>query len=105
MGDGRYNLAINLLDTDEFYDLEQDPHEIEDPSLADVRDRLQDALLAQMDRSRDPFRAPQWGIRTWRNARELFYWSGTNRKLPDGFPFSTMVMSSPVTIMLNWITK
>lgn len=91
MVDGRYKLVINLLDTDELYDLQQDPGEminrIEDESLAEVRDRLHDAILDEMDRTRDPFRTPLWGIRPWRKARELFYWGGTNRNPPNGFPF------------------
>lgn len=91
MVDDRYKLVINLLDTDEFYDLQSDPGEmtnlIDEPATAEARDRLHDAILAEMDRSRDPFRSPLWGIRTWRQAREVFYWGGTNRNPPKGFPF------------------
>src|SRR5690606_12320004 len=50
---GRYKLVLNLMDRDEVYDLEADPHElvnrIDDADLAPVRDRLHDALLAWMD--------------------------------------------------------
>ena len=95
--DGRYKLAINLLDTDELYDLQDDPGEmtnrIEDPALAEVRDRLHDALLAEMDRSRDPFRSPHWGIRPWRRASEIYFWGGTNRRPPEGFPFESKPLS------------
>lgn len=91
MVDVRYKLVINLLDTDELYDLQEDPGEmtnrIEDQSLVAVRDQLHDAILTEMDRSRDPFRSPLWGIRSWRKAREVFYWGGTNRNPPSGFPF------------------
>ena len=88
--DGRYKLAINLMDTDEFYDLEDDPIEtqnrINDPKYTAVRDQLHDVLLAEMDRIRDPFRSFHWGDRTWRRARSASY-KGPNRKRPEGFPF------------------
>lgn len=91
MFDGRYKLVINLLDGDELYDLQDDPGEIsnrvDDPALAAVRDWLHDAILNEMDRSRDPFRSPLWGMRTWRKARDIFYWGGINRNPPEGFPF------------------
>lgn len=91
MVDGRYKLSINLLDTDELYDLETDPAEmnnrIDDLTLAPIRDRLHDALLAEMDRCRDPFRSSHWGNRAWRQAGEMYFWGGTNRKPPQGFPF------------------
>lgn len=89
--DERYKLVINLLDTDELYDLENDPYEmfnlIDDPSLGNVRVRLHEMLLEEMDRIRDPFRSPHWGLRPWRSARNVFYWGGANRKPPAGFPF------------------
>ncbi|MEM6281683.1 MAG: sulfatase-like hydrolase/transferase [Chloroflexota bacterium] len=89
--DGRYKLAVNLLDTDELYDMQSDPYEmtnrIYDPALADVRARLHDALLDEMDRIRDPFRTPLWGIRPWRKARQVFYRGGENRPPSPGFPF------------------
>jgi uncharacterized sulfatase len=69
--DGRYKLAISLLDTDELYDLETDPHElhnrIDDAGYAGVRDRLHDAVLDWMNQTRDPLRGPQWGRRVWRD--------------------------------------
>jgi uncharacterized sulfatase len=68
--DGRFKLVINLLTTDEFYDLQEDPHElvnrIEDPACTDVRDRLHDRLIDWMNRSRDPFRGYYWLNRPWR---------------------------------------
>ncbi len=89
--DGRYKLSINLFDRDEFYDLREDPHELQ--NLIDVadhqetRDRLHDALLAEMDRVRDPFRSFRWGDRPWRSARRIFYRGGKNRGKPEGFEF------------------
>jgi uncharacterized sulfatase len=88
--DGRFKLAINLFESDEFYDLREDPHElhnlIDGPDHAEVRDRLHDALLAEMDRIRDPFRSFRWGDRSWRSARRIFY-RGENRPRPEGFTF------------------
>jgi len=89
--DGRYKLAVNLFETDEFYDLAEDPCEmtnrIDSAACADIRDRLHDALLAEMDRIRDPFRSFRWGDRAWRSVREAFYVTGTDRPSPQGFPF------------------
>ena len=89
--DERFKLAVNLFETDEFYDLENDPYEmqnlISDSCHADDRDRLHDALLDEMDRTRDPFRSYRWGNRTWRSVREPFYSDRVGRRRPDGFPF------------------
>ena len=58
--DGRFKLVINLMGTDEFYDLREDPQEMEnliqDPSLRTHRERLHQALLDNMYDTRDPFR-------------------------------------------------
>ena len=69
--DGRYKLAVHLLDdTDEFYDLESDPYEMDNLIYSEKykaeRDRLHDALLLNMDVTRDPFRGYQWETRKWR---------------------------------------
>jgi uncharacterized sulfatase len=68
--DGRYKLVLNLLTSDELYDLQTDPWEcinrINDSALAAVRDRLHDALLDWMNRTRDPFRGYAWRCRPWR---------------------------------------
>ncbi len=66
----RYKLVINLLDTDEFYDLEKDPYEvnnlINNEEYAEERNKLHDILLEEMNRVRDPYRGYQWGCRLWR---------------------------------------
>jgi uncharacterized sulfatase len=89
--DGRYKLSINLFDTDELYDLREDPEErhnlIRDPGHQAPRDRLHDAVLAQMDHIRDPFRSFRWGDRPWRTVRRIFYHGGERRNKPEGFPF------------------
>jgi uncharacterized sulfatase len=89
--DGRYKLIINLFETDELYDLRDDPYEmknrLDDRRLAAERDRLHDWLLTEMDRIRDPFRSFRWGHRPWRQVREEFYIGGRQRARPKGFPF------------------
>jgi uncharacterized sulfatase len=68
--DGRYKLSVNLMTSDELYDLESDPDEmnnlIDSQAHADIRNRLHDKLLDWMDTSRDPFRGYYWGRRAWR---------------------------------------
>jgi uncharacterized sulfatase len=86
---GRYKLVINLLTSDELYDLEADPAEvrnlIEDGEHGAARDRLHDALLDWMYEKRDPFRGYYWERRPWRAARQLG-WTGRFRPRPaDGF--------------------
>lgn len=69
--DGRYKMAINLLQTDELYDLANDPWEVEnlidsdDPVHRAARERLHAAILAWMDGTNDPFYAPEWHDRHW----------------------------------------
>ena len=84
--DGRFKLVINLLSTDEFYDLQQDPQEmtnlIESRTHTGARDRLHTAILEWMNRTRDPFRGPYWERRPWQPKRTL-HWSGHTRPRPD----------------------
>lgn len=83
--DGRYKLAINLLDTDELYDLKLDPLErvnrIADPACRTVRDRLQDEIVSWMNRTRDPLRGPHWLRRPW-SSRDGSTWGGPTRPRP-----------------------
>ena len=68
--DGRYKLTINLVTTDELYDLQTDPSEmnnlIDSKEHAALRNELHDQLLNWMNVSRDPFRGYYWGRRAWR---------------------------------------
>ena len=68
--DGRYELVIHLLDTDEFYDTLTDPYEVEnridDPACARIRDQLHDRILDHMNATRDLYRGYQWACRPWR---------------------------------------
>ena len=72
--DGRYKLSVNLLDTDELYDTETDPSEVDNlidsPEHADVRNTLHDILLEHMDETRDLYRGYQWAVRPWRKDRK-----------------------------------
>lgn len=66
----RYKLVIHLLDSDEFYDLSEDPYEvnnlIDDESYAKQRNDLHDKLLDHMNQTRDLYRGYQWETRPWR---------------------------------------
>lgn len=63
-------LVVNLLESDELYDLERDPEEltnrIDDPEYTEVRDALHDELLARMNETDDPFDGDVWRNREWR---------------------------------------
>ncbi len=65
-----WKLSINLFDSDEFYDLQNDPDEainlIHDSLVAGIRNQLHAQLLAWQDDTRDVFRGPVWGQRPWR---------------------------------------
>jgi len=82
-------LVVNLLHTDELYDLERDPGEvnnlIDHPDYARARDLLHDQLLNWMYARRDPFRGPVWERRLWRYSRR-YQWKGSFRPRPaDGY--------------------
>ena len=86
---GHYKLVINLLHTDELYDLKEDPAEVNNliahPDYAGIQDRLHDRLLDWMYEKRDPFRGPCWERRPWRSTRR-FQWKGKFRPRPaDGY--------------------
>ncbi|WP_262177934.1 sulfatase-like hydrolase/transferase [Haloarcula laminariae] len=54
----RYKYVFNAPDTDELYDLDADPHELQNlvdhPDYGDVRSRLRDRLAGWMDATDDP---------------------------------------------------
>jgi len=69
--DGQHKLVVNLLTSDELYDLTTDPYEldnlIDSPLHAQIRNDLHDKLIDWMNRGRDPFRGYYWLNRPWRN--------------------------------------
>ena len=79
--DGRYKLSINLLSTDELYDLENDPQEmrnlIDANSHSGIRNELHDRILEWMNRTRDPFRGFCWERRPWRTDASPASWKYT----------------------------
>ena len=80
--DGRYKLVVNLLTSDELYDLEADPHEMKNLSgsgaHAAIRNALHDRLLDWMNRTRDPFRGYCWERRPWRGDARAATWRYTS---------------------------
>ncbi len=80
-----YKLCINLLDTDELYDLKKDPDElvnlIDSPEYAAIRDELHDKILQWMSESRDCFRGYHWENRPWRKdvPEQTFHYTGNKR--------------------------
>ena len=83
--DGRYKLVINLLTSDEFYDMDNDPYEmknlINDRSHAKIRDDMHDRLIERMNQSSDPFRGYYWYCRPWRKgSKASFSFTGYTRQ-------------------------
>ncbi|MHA2344709.1 MAG: sulfatase/phosphatase domain-containing protein, partial [Candidatus Hodarchaeales archaeon] len=76
----RYKLVVNLLTSDELYDLQEDPYEMH--NLIDskqlnhqkIRNRLHDHLLDWMNETRDPFRGYYWETRPWRKDSRTQTW-------------------------------
>jgi uncharacterized sulfatase len=84
-----YKLVINLLYTDELYDLNEDPAEVNNliahPDYADIRNRLHDRLLDKMQEDLDTFRGPCWERRPWRDSTRFPWAGGTNPLAADGY--------------------
>lgn len=89
--DGKHKLVINLIDSDELYDLEKDPEEmvnlIGSAEYAEVRNHLHDRLLQWINDSRDPFRGYCWECRPWRTDRVARWdWTEkTRQREEDGY--------------------
>lgn len=79
--DGSHKLVINLLTSDELYDLEEDPYElnnlIDAPGYFAIRNALHDRLLEWMNLTRDPFRGYYWQRRPWRTDAPEASWAYT----------------------------
>lgn len=86
--DGRYKLVVNLLSSDEFYDLKSDPYEIDnriyDAAFNAEKDRLLHAIVDEMNRTRDVFRGYIWSDRDWHTPIDKsFYGEGMTRQRSD----------------------
>jgi uncharacterized sulfatase len=79
--DGRCKLAVNLLSSDELYDLETDPQEMQNlirsAAHVEIRDSLHDRLLDWMNETRDPLRGYYWERRPWRASARPATWDYT----------------------------
>ena len=86
---GDYKLVINLMTSDELYDLNADPAElnnlISDQNFEHIRDSLHDALLSWMHTRRDPFRSPYWQRRPWRDSKTYGWWGHFRHPPADGY--------------------
>ena len=75
--DGHFKLVIHLCDTDEFYNMDQDPDEVENlidaEAYAEDRNRLHDRLLEHMNETRDVYRGYQWAVRPWRKEKRALW--------------------------------
>lgn len=83
--DGRYKLSLNLMGTDELYDLKEDAGEMvnridwTDEETMAVKKRLHEAILQNMYETRDPFRGYYWEERPWNPITENKTWE--NRRM------------------------
>lgn len=79
--DGTYKLVINLLTTDELYDLNKDPSEMNNlincHDYVEIRNSLHNKLLDWMNDTRDPFRGYYWERRPWREDASPATWDYT----------------------------
>ena len=71
--DGRYKLTVNVMSTDELYDVQSDPGEmvnlIDSAEHKAVRNGLHDRLIQWMYETRDPLRGYYWERRAWRKEK------------------------------------
>lgn len=76
--DGRYKLVINLMTSDELYDLETDQQEmknlIDEQEYNTIKKQLHQAILNNMSETRDPFRGYYWEDRPWNRILEYKTW-------------------------------
>lgn len=76
-----YKLVINLLTTDEFYDLINDPfemkNEINNPIYDTIKREMHQKLLDWQNETRDPYRGYYWANRPWNPLTDLVNWDFT----------------------------
>jgi uncharacterized sulfatase len=79
--DGRYKLILNLLTSDELYDLQEDPQEMKNliskSEYSSIRKDLHQKILSWMNETRDPFRGYYWENRPWNEDSKPPTWSCT----------------------------
>lgn len=77
----KYKLVINLLTSDEFYDLEKDPYEMVNEINNDFYDKVKKdmhkKLLDWQNETRDPYRGYYWAKRSWNSFDDLVSWDYT----------------------------
>ncbi|MEM7334270.1 MAG: sulfatase-like hydrolase/transferase [Chloroflexota bacterium] len=108
--DARYKLVINLLTTDELYDLENDPEEmtnlIQDAAYAETRNQLHDKLLNWMNETRDPFRGTYWQRRPWRTDAPPPDWEYTGMtRQREGEPFEPRQLDYATGLEIEQATR
>lgn len=86
--DGRYKLTINLMTSDELYDMQTDPYEktnlIACKDTAKIRNAMHDRLIAKMNDTRDLYRGYYWHCRPWRkDITPSFNHTGFTRQLEE----------------------
>ena len=63
----------------------------DDESLAEERNRLHDLILAELERTNDPFRSMMWSQRPWRHLEPKAHFHGLETRpgleRPVGFPW------------------
>ena len=88
-----WKLSINLLDSDELYDLRADPGEtmnlIHAPEHAGLRNELHDLLLGHLEETGDLLEGAGWERRPWRTGAaqrpfEGFFTTGYHDRWPSG---------------------
>lgn len=79
--DGRYKFVLNLMTSDELYDMEKDPCEMHNLIYSrdheEIRNKLHDMVVDWMNRTRDPFRGYYWERRPWRKDARPATWDYT----------------------------
>lgn len=88
-------LVINLLYSDELYDLKKDPSEvtnlINDPAYKEIREELHADLLEWMYESVDPFRTMLWERRPWSDSKEYGFKGKYRPYQDDGYKPSILL--------------
>ncbi len=108
--DARYKLVINLLTSDELYDLEHDPEEmtnlIQDDAYVETRNQLHDKLLNWMNETRDPFRGYYWQKRPWRTDAPPADWEYTSMtRQREGEPFEPRQLDYATGLEMEQATR